>query len=77
MHDQLYFNHGWAQTGRTATGLFRDFARAAGVDLARYDACMESGRYASRIEFSRQEGSNGCERHADVLHQRRDVQRTQ
>ena len=56
MHDQLYFNHGWAQTGKNPTGLFRDFARAAGVDLARYDACMESGRYASRIEFSRQEG---------------------
>jgi protein-disulfide isomerase len=56
MHDQLFFNHGWAQTGKNPTGLFRDFAKAAGVDLARYDACMESGRYASRIEFSRQEG---------------------
>jgi protein-disulfide isomerase len=56
MHDQLFSNHGWAQTGRDPSGLFRDLARAVGVDLARYDACMESGRYASRIEFSRQEG---------------------
>lgn len=56
MHDQLFFTHSWAQTGRDPTRLFRDFARAAGVDLARYDECMESGRYASRIEFSRQEG---------------------
>jgi protein-disulfide isomerase len=56
MHDQLFTNHGWAQTGKDPSGLFRDFARAVGVDLARYDACMESGRYASRIEFSRQEG---------------------
>lgn len=56
MHDQLFYNHSWAQTGKDPSRLFRDFARAAGLDLARYDACMESGRYASRIEFSRQEG---------------------
>ena len=56
MHDQLFLNHSWAQTGKNPTGLFRDFAKAAGADLARYDACMASGRFASRIEFSRQEG---------------------
>jgi protein-disulfide isomerase len=56
MHDQLFYNHSWAQTGRNPAGLFRGFAKAAGVELARYDACMESGRYAARIEFSRQEG---------------------
>lgn len=56
MHDQLYYNHSWAQTGKDPSRLFRDFAKAAGLDLARYDACMRSGRYASRIEFSRQEG---------------------
>jgi protein-disulfide isomerase len=56
MHDQLFTNHSWAQTGKNPTGLFTGFARATGVDLARYDACMESGRYAARIEFSRQEG---------------------
>jgi protein-disulfide isomerase len=56
MHDQLFGNHRWAQTGQNPTGLFRGFAEAAGVDVARYDACMTSGRYAARIEFSRQEG---------------------
>ena len=56
MHDQLFFNHSWAQTGRNPTALFRTFAKAAGVDLDRYDTCMSSGRFASRIEFSRQEG---------------------
>lgn len=56
MTDQLFFNHSWAQTGQNPTGLFRDFAKAAGVDVAKYDACMASGRFASRIEFSRQEG---------------------
>src|SRR5258706_6291910 len=56
MQDQLFFNHGWAQTGKNPTGLFRDFAKAAGADLTRYDACMASGRFASRIQFSLQEG---------------------
>ena len=56
MHDQLFFNHGWAQTGQNPTALFRGFAKAAGADLGRYDTCMSAGRFASRIEFSRQEG---------------------
>lgn len=56
MHDQLFYHHQWAQTGKDPAGLFRDFAQAAGLDLQRYDACMTAGRYASRIEFSRQEG---------------------
>jgi protein-disulfide isomerase len=56
MHDQLFYNHSWAQTGRDPSRLFRDFAKAAGLDLAGYDACMKSGRFAARIEFSRQEG---------------------
>jgi protein-disulfide isomerase len=56
MHDQLFFNHSWALTGKDPSRLFRDFARAVGLDVRRYDACMESGKYAARIEFSRQEG---------------------
>ena len=56
MHDQLFYNHSWAQTGRDPSKLFRTFATTAGLDLTRYDECMKSGRYAARIEFSRQEG---------------------
>ena len=56
MHDQLFTNHGWAQTGRDPSSLFRRLAEAVGVDLARYDECMASARYAGRIEASRQEG---------------------
>jgi protein-disulfide isomerase len=56
MHDQLFGQHQWAQTGENPRGLFRDFAKAAGVDLDKYDACMDSQRYAGRIEASVQEG---------------------
>jgi len=56
MHDQLFLHHQWAQTGKDPSDLFRTFAQAAGVDVKAYDACMEAGRYAQRIEFSRQEG---------------------
>jgi protein-disulfide isomerase len=56
MHDQMFEVHGsWAQTGRDPGRLFRDLAQRAGVDAARYDECMQSGRYAGRIEASRQE----------------------
>lgn len=56
MHDQLFSHHQWAQTGKDPSRLFHEFAQTVGLDLTRYDACMESGRFASRIEFSRQEG---------------------
>lgn len=55
MHDQLFANHSWAQTERDPSRLFRQMAQAAGVDLRRYDECMESARYAGRIEASRKE----------------------
>lgn len=55
MHDQLFSNHSWAQTGRDPGSLFRQLAQAAGVDLRRYDECMRSARYAGRIEASRLE----------------------
>jgi protein-disulfide isomerase len=56
MHDQLFGQHQWAQTGDNPRSLFRDFARSVGVDLEKYDACMDSQRYAGRIEASVQEG---------------------
>ena len=56
MHDQLFYNHRWAQQGKNPSGLFREFAKTIGLDLDRYDACMDSQRYAGRIEESRQEG---------------------
>lgn len=56
MHDQLFNNHQWAQTGKNPRGLFRDFARTIGLDLDKYDACTDSQRYAGRIQTSVQEG---------------------
>ena len=56
MHDQLFNQHQWAQTGSNPRSLFRDFARSVGVDLDKYDACMDGQRYAGRIEASHQEG---------------------
>jgi protein-disulfide isomerase len=56
MHDQLFMNHSWAQTGRDPSTLFRRLAQTVGVEMGRYDECMQSARYAGRIEASRQEG---------------------
>jgi protein-disulfide isomerase len=56
MHDQLFFHHAWAQTGRDPSRTFREFAAATGLNVEAYDTCMESGRHAGRIEASRLEG---------------------
>lgn len=56
MHDQIFYNHKWAERGKDPSGEFRGFAKAIGLDGDRYDACMDSQRYTGRIEESRQEG---------------------
>ena len=53
MHDQLYFNHGRWVTDRRPARRFREFARAIGLDLGRYDDCMSSNRYMARLRQSR------------------------
>jgi protein-disulfide isomerase len=40
----------------SAAGLFRNYAREAGLDRDRYEECMESRKYAGRIEASLKEG---------------------
>ncbi len=37
--------------------IFREHARALGLDLKRYDECMETARYAGRIQASRNEAA--------------------
>jgi protein-disulfide isomerase len=37
--------------------LFRDFAKAIGLDLAKYEACLDSQRYAGHIQASAEEGA--------------------
>jgi protein-disulfide isomerase len=58
MHDQLFLHHEWAQTGKNPRSLFRDLARSIGVDLDKYDACMDGQRYAGRVQASLEEGQH-------------------
>ena len=55
MHTLLYEGQtDWEGGG--AAGRFRKYAEAAGLDLAKYDECMKSAKYAGRIQASYQEG---------------------
>jgi protein-disulfide isomerase len=54
-HDRIYEGQGDWSTG-DAEDHFRDYARAIGLDLARYDECMQGGKYAGRIQASVEEG---------------------
>src|SRR2546422_131646 len=56
MHDQLFSHHDWAQTGKNPRDLFRGFAKDVGLDLDKYDACVDGQRYAGRIQASLEEG---------------------
>lgn len=55
-HNRIYEGQqDWAGA-RDAGSIFRGYARAAGLDLGRYDACMKAGKYAGRIQASYNEG---------------------
>jgi protein-disulfide isomerase len=55
-HQRIYEGQSdWAGEG-DAGPLFRTYAKASGLDLGRYDACMKSGKYAGRIQASLNEG---------------------
>ena len=45
----------WAESSDAAPA-FRRYAQLNGLDLARYDACMKSAKYAGRIQASYDEG---------------------
>ena len=47
----------WGASNRNPAATFRELARGIGVDLDKYNACMDSQRYAGRIEMSHQEGA--------------------
>jgi protein-disulfide isomerase len=56
-HDRIYEGQGEWSEARDAGDQFRDYARTIGLDLRRYDECMESGRFAGRIQASLEEGT--------------------
>jgi protein-disulfide isomerase len=55
-HRRIYEGQAdWADS-RDAAPIFRRYAQASGLDLARYDACMKSAKFAGRIQASYDEG---------------------
>jgi protein-disulfide isomerase len=56
-HQRIYEGQAEWAGARDATGIFRNYARANGLDVGRYDACMSSGKYAGRIQASQEEGA--------------------
>ncbi len=55
-HDRIYEGQGEWSTARDAGDHFQEYARGIGLDMQQYDECMESGRYAGRIQASYEEG---------------------
>jgi protein-disulfide isomerase len=55
-HQRIYEGQSEWAGARNADPIFRNYARASGLDLGRYDACMKAGKYAGRIQASYNEG---------------------
>ena len=55
-HRRIYEGQPEWASSRNAAPIFRKYAGAAGVDLSRYDACMQSGKYAGRIQADQNSG---------------------
>jgi protein-disulfide isomerase len=55
-HQRIYEGQPEWSAARNAGPIFRDYAKAAGLDLGRYDACMKAGKFAGRIQASYNEG---------------------
>lgn len=55
-HQRIYDGQSEWAGARDAGPIFRTYAKAAGLDLGRYDACMKAGKYAGRIQASYNEG---------------------
>ena len=55
-HRRIYEGQPEWAASRNAAPIFRSYASAAGVDLGRYDACMQAGKYAGRIQADQNSG---------------------
>lgn len=55
-HQRIYEGQSEWSAVRDAGPIFRNYAKAVGLDLGRYDACMKAGKYAGRIQASYNEG---------------------
>jgi protein-disulfide isomerase len=47
----------WGTSRKNPSAAFRDLAHGVGVDVDKYDTCVDSQRYAGRIEASYREGT--------------------
>ena len=56
-HERIYEGQAEWSAARDAGDYFRAYAQAVGLDPGKYDQCMESGRYAGRIQASYEEGA--------------------
>ena len=56
MHNRIYQGHSdWASRGNAAPA-FRDYAGEIGLDVDQYGECMDSAKFAGRIQASLEEG---------------------
>ncbi len=58
MHDQLFAYQATWSAQRNPERTFRGYARAVGLDVARYGDCMRTGRFRARIQAEAEAADN-------------------
>lgn len=56
MHEALYQHQAEWAPRKNPAGAFSDYAKAAGLEVSRYNQCMQSAKFAGRIQASYDEG---------------------
>ena len=56
LHNAIFEHQSEWSPLREASGRFRGYAQQVGLDLGKYDACMQSAKFAGRIQASVEEG---------------------
>lgn len=57
LHNAIFDHQTEWSPARDASGRFRSYAQQVGLDVGKYDACMQSAKYAGRIQASFDEGT--------------------
>ena len=61
-HSTLYNNQGGINEGWANTSALKQFAADVGLDTMKFNSCLDSGKYADRIDYNKQIGmSHGVE----------------
>lgn len=53
-HNMLYSNQGPVQSGWAGSNYLKQFASKTGLDMPKFNSCLDSGKYANRVSYNKE-----------------------